>query len=326
MNGSGIATVSVIGNVVTGTGPLSVGMAVEAWDTARMYANVMNNVVAGFGGCSCGQASGLDVYATGSAITAANLVGNTVVRTRLSGHPVPAVQIDNEGGTASQVTANVYDNVLARSSGPAIKAYHPGGGALVVRAGTNDLWANDGGDASGASAGTGNLHLDPHFIDPAFLDYRLLPTSPVIDRGIVCSPGGVAMLDAAGHARLHGTTVDLGAFEHGAVAPTGEAFVGGPSDESITGTTGDDILCGLGGSDKLDGQGGNDYLDGGPGNDRIYGGPGSDRLYGRAGNDRLCASDGVHGNDAADGGPGTDRARTDPGDQRVGIEGTATGC
>jgi Ca2+-binding RTX toxin-like protein len=247
---------------------------------------------------------------------------------------IPAVEIDNEGA-ASRIGVNLFDNILARSAGPAVLAYDTAGGPLHVRSGHNDLWANAGGNAVGTSAGRDTLHVNPQFVDSAHLDYRLRANSPVIDGGIVCSPGGVAMLDAGGHARLHGASVDLGALEHGSSAPTGEAVVGTAGGNTLNGTSGDDILCGQGGSDTLRGAGGNDYLDGGPGNDTViggagndvlFGGPGKDVLDGNAGNDRLCANDGTSGNDTANGGAGTDRAEVDPGDHRISIEGEAAGC
>ena len=84
---------------------------------------------------------------------------------------------------------------------------------------------------------------------------------------MVCSPGGIENLDAAGHGRLSGDGVDLGAFELGAGSPTGVAEVGTSAANSLSGTAGDDILCGMGGGDTLKGNGGADWIDGGTGTD-----------------------------------------------------------
>jgi Ca2+-binding RTX toxin-like protein len=149
----------------------------------------------------------------------------------------------------------------------------------------------------------------------------LQATSPLIDAGQVCSPGGVAITDAAGHTRLAGPSVDMGAFERDAGPTTGVALVGGGGPDSLVGTPGADILCGMGGDDKLEGGGGRDYLDGGAGADLLFGDGGPDRLFGGPGDDPcLDTKDGVHGNDRADGGPGNDGFLGDSGDVRVNVE------
>src|SRR5262249_39916254 len=155
---------------------------------------------------------------------------------------------------------------------------------------------------AGHSLGPHNLAVAPGFMDEPFGDLRLKPMSALIDRGIVCSPGGVQNLDAAGHGRLSGTSVDMGAFERGAGPPTGIALVGGSAGDTVTGTNGADILCGLGGGDTLNGGAGGDRLDGGAGADVVVGGAGPDRLFGGAGDDTcLDAVDG-HTTDSVDGG------------------------
>jgi Ca2+-binding RTX toxin-like protein len=146
-----------------------------------------------------------------------------------------------------------------------------------------------------------------------------MTSSPLIDRGLVCSSGGIADPDAAGRHRLVGRTVDLGAFERGATAPTGIVFVGGSGPDTPLTTDGDDIFCGYGGSHGLEGFSGDDYVDGGSGADYVAGGTGEDRIFGGPGNDRICARDGT-GGDFLDGGPGTDGFCANAGDARVSVE------
>src|SRR5262249_8689093 len=152
------------------------------------------------------------------------------------------------------------------------------------------------------SLGTGNLHANPQFVGETTGTLALKAGSPLIDAGAVCTPGGLADLDAAGHGRLFGLAVDMGAFEHGAGGPSGEAFVGTGASDAFDGTAGADIMCGFGGDDVLIGKGGADWLDGGAGRDSIIGGTGPDRLFGGMGGE-LCmaAHDGVRGNDLVDG-------------------------
>ena len=146
----------------------------------------------------------------------------------------------------------------------------------------------------------------------------LRPSSPVIDEGVTCSPGGVAGPDAAGNNRRFGPSVDMGAYEFGAGQP-GLVLVGTSGPDLLTGGPGNDILCGYGGGDTLNGKGGNDYLAGGNGLDRLHGGLGNDRLYGGPANDLLCAKDGS-GGDYLNGGRGTDSYRADRGDVKVSVE------
>ncbi len=200
------------------------------------------------------------------------------------------------------------------------------GTSLTFRAGYNDYYANtvQAGYLDGQSLGHGNRHDNPRYVDRAAGNLKLKSSSPLIDKGVVCSPGGIANLDAAGHGRLDGPRVDMGAYEHGAGTPTGIARVGTNSSNTLDGTSGDDILCGYDGKDTLRGKGGRDYLDGGADADKLVAGSGPDRSYGGSGPDTLCSNDGVHGNDRADGGSGSDDGRTDSGDTRISIEGSAS--
>ena len=193
---------------------------------------------------------------------------------------------------------------------------------MTLDADYNDYFANADGNVneSGEAFGSHDLALNPKYVDVATGDLRLKASSPLIDAGLVCTPGELGYVDAAAARRLAGASTDMGAFERDAGSANGEAWFGTSGNDSHTGTAGADILCGLGGKDYLDGSDGNDYLDGGGAADTIFGGTGGDRLLGRSGNDLLCAKDGTHGNDAVDGGAGTDKYRADPSDTLSGVE------
>ena len=64
----------------------------------------------------------------------------------------------------------------------------------------------------GGWPGTGNLALDPHFLNPAAGDYRLVYDSPCIDAGLLGVPG-TPLFDILGNARVHGASIDIGAAE-----------------------------------------------------------------------------------------------------------------
>ncbi len=89
-------------------------------------------------------------------------------------------------------------------------------GAMIL--GHNDLFQNGAGAYSGIAAGPGDLAVDPQFVNPALVNYRLLATSPLLRVGdaTVVDP---AWLDLDGNFRVQAGQVDLGAYELGATAP-----------------------------------------------------------------------------------------------------------
>ena len=60
--------------------------------------------------------------------------------------------------------------------------------------------------------GTNNITSEPQFVNAAAGDYRLLPSSPCIDRGIN-QDWMVDATDLAGNPRILNGTVDMGAYE-----------------------------------------------------------------------------------------------------------------
>jgi Ca2+-binding RTX toxin-like protein len=295
-------------------------------------------------GCGCGGEAGISVDAGDTVHAAVNVVGNTVNETN-GQHGLNVHTSLTSGGA---VAVDAFDNVFV-NVGSGINVKDTDQSADLFRSGFNDRFAvANPDDLEGRSAGPGNLAVKPRFVDGAGGDLRLQPGSPLLDAGVVCSPGGVAGVDAAGMARLAGPSVDMGAYEIGAVAPTGEALVGTSGNDVLTGTDGADILCGSGGADTLNGGDGADYVsggragdvahggagrdvvDGGPGPDQLFGdtgadvvigGSGPDSISGGPGNDPcLRSKDRVGGNDHVDGGTGTDGALADPGDHLTNVE------
>ncbi len=326
---AGAVTFQAIGNYVTALGATYAGSGIEVDTTGTdtLRADIMNNAIWDVANCNCGGASGMFLYPQDTSTMNVNVVGNTFEAVKSEG-----LGVRNSLAAGGHATVNLFNNVFAHSTSAAVDLDDSGSipARLVLHAGFNDYYKNGFANfLGGRSAGSGNLAVGPKFVNVATGNLQLLATSPLINKGQVCSPGGVAEPDAAGNARLFGHSVDIGAYERGASPPTGIALVGTSGPDTLTGTSGADILCGMGGNDTLNGMGGSDYLNGGSGNDILNGGQGTDILVGGSGNDKLfggpgtdtlCAMDGVHGNDHLDGGPGSDGFQADTGDVRTSVE------
>jgi Ca2+-binding RTX toxin-like protein len=310
-------TFNVIGNSVTGHGETDAetGIYLNATDANSLTVNAYNNVVWDVGhGTSTGSSGGFFLGARDSGNADFNIVGNTVSRTN------DGIKVNDEQHVPNHLSLDLFDNIVSGVSGSAVNiasALEPA--TLVIRGGNNDFYFNaQPNHTLGHSLGT-NLHTGPKFVDPTTGNLALKSSSPLINKGLTCSPGGVAGPDAAGRDRLAGKSVDIGAYEFNA-GTTGMVLIGTPDQNTLVGGPGNDIVCGYGGADFLNGKGGNDYLDGGGASDIVVGGSGADRIYGGKSGDTVCGHDGVHGNDYVDGGLGEDDYRADSGDTVVHVE------
>jgi RTX calcium-binding nonapeptide repeat (4 copies) len=310
-------TYNVIGNRVSGHGNAisSSGIYLSVTDADSLKANVYNNVIWDVGrGASSPSSSGIYLYSRDSERADFNVVGNTIDHiTHNAG-----IFAQNEQDAGHRFSVDLFDNIVAHTDGSAVQLTSQVAGTFRVRGGQNDFYKNGHTNhTEGHSLGS-NLSVSPGFVDPQHGDVRLQPSSAVIDKGLVCTPGGIAGPDRAGKNRLHGSSVDIGAYEQSAGTP-GLVLLGTSGRNHLDGASGNDILCGYGDNDVLRGGGGSDYIDGGTEDDHLYGGSAHDRLYGRAGTDKLCANDGA-GGDYLDGGPGTDSRRADDGDVQISVE------
>jgi Ca2+-binding RTX toxin-like protein len=307
----------VIGDVVTAHGDpgSSAGIYLGATDAGSLTANVFGNAIWDVGRGSTDPTSfALYLYARDTGFANFNVVGNSIDKVTRAG----GVYADNQVNSGNRFSLDLFDNVIASTKGAAVTTHTTGPGTLALRAGHNDFYANGAAShTEGHSLGS-NLRVAPGFVDAGTGNLRLRSSSRLIDKGQVCTPGLLGPTDAAGHDRLHGSSVDIGAYERGAGAP-GLVLLGTGTADTLDGGAGNDILCGYGGSDHLNGGGGADWVDGGTGGDRIKGGSGKDRLLGGAGDDTLCGKDGA-GGDRLDGGPGKDRYNADRGDIRISVE------
>jgi hypothetical protein len=165
------------------------------------------------------------------------------------------------------------------------------------RAGQASYKTDGGNGAPGANLNL--LGVDPQFVNAGAGDFRLAANSPAINAGT--SHSSIGSEDLAGHSRVSGGTVDLGAYEYGSSASgtsslttlasgsgstssstqsgsssSGTTINGTSAKDVLQGTNGDDIIHGRGGADTIDGRDGDDLIHGGNGGDTITGGRGAD--------------------------------------------------
>jgi hypothetical protein len=98
--------------------------------------------------------------------------------------------------------SNVKNNIIAQNSGGI--SGQPGFKATVAY---NNVWNNSsmGDYAFVPSPGTGELNVDPLFVDPMIFDFHLQPTSPSIDTG---DP----VLDYSREPQPNGERINMGAY------------------------------------------------------------------------------------------------------------------
>ena len=313
----GNASFRLIGNRFSGHGNTQSGIGISLFlqSSGTVTADIYNNVIWDFGRSGQGAASGIAILPSGTVHADVNLVGNTVERSGVDG-----LQQRNSLAAGGQLALDMFNNTFSHAAAFGVRLTPGLAGTLAFRAGFNNYFANAFGNGfAGLPKGPGNLAVDPKFVDRANGNLKLTSTSGLLNKGQVCSPGGVANPEAANRHRVSGASVDIGAYERGAGTINGVVILGTNATNSQNGSPGADILCGYGGADTQNGMGGNDFMDGGDAGDFQVGGGGADRMLGGLGNDTLCANDGK-GIDFLNGGKGDDGFRADSGDTRTSVE------
>ncbi len=283
---SGRSLFRAVGNRIDQVGNPSGGAGIDVtiYDAGSTKVEIRSNSIFDVARSGAGYSSGIGILLGGAVRADIDVVGNTVARSATAGFVLGGKLKD--GG---RLRLDLFDNSFSHSHQGIALSRDLVGRAVTIRTGHNNLYRNSFQDYyEDRGKGPGDLHRDPRFMGLSRGDLRLRADSPLIDRGAVCQSGGLSRTDAAGRHRLHGRSVDIGAFERGSGRPSGVVRLGGSGSDKLRGTAGRDILCGMGGGDTL------------------------------------CARDGK-GNDWVDGGGGRDRARADAGDRRRSIE-AATAC
>ena len=122
---------------------------------------------------------------------------------------------ENRGGIVlwqdGVVDAVVQNNIFYHNNGAPVDGTGQKGKGHVLRSNIffppTTIYERLGG---GEFHSTGNLNVDPSFVDPEALDFRLRAGSPAIDRGIA---ERAPLYDFASTPRPQGTAVDIGALE-----------------------------------------------------------------------------------------------------------------
>lgn len=107
---------------------------------------------------------------------------------------------------ASQVTV-IRNTIVVSNTGVGIFNMDSDTAPVLVY---NDVWGNDGGNYSGASAGTGSISQYPLFVNPAGADFHLQSGSPCIGKA---HPSEYPADDYDGYGRPFGFYADIGAYE-----------------------------------------------------------------------------------------------------------------
>lgn len=156
--------------------------------------------------------------------SAPEIVHNTIVGNGFG------TTLENGGGIASRDAHNfevVQNNILVSN--------HAGMNIGAANADNhhNLVWGNVQNYVGAATVGTGDVTLDPRFVNPGEKDYRLWDDSPAVDRGVAYS-GMTRDLD--GNPRPVGAGPDLGAFENQHSGAGGDLVINevlaNPQDES----------------------------------------------------------------------------------------------
>ena len=164
---------------------------------------------------------GLQATSDGGAVTVRNnlFVGNTASQGA-------AMYVFGNGGISYVNNNTATGNVSTSASNNSVALSADGSNTVLVT--NNIFWGNTlptqsdvlvselvllSNDIERPSAAppAGNFSVDPQFVGAS--DFRLKPTSPLIDVGIDSPAGGVPALDLAGLPRIQGDAIDLGAYE-----------------------------------------------------------------------------------------------------------------
>jgi parallel beta-helix repeat protein len=175
-------------------------------ERTKMYSNTSGGISATNGNVvanNCiiyGSWDGVDVWNGYSGYTGGNVTLNNCVITDSS----------DDGTWINAGTLTITNTIIAYNHSWGINV---AGGSCGHS--YNVCWSNGYGPYNGSSAGTGELQLDPSFVNKPAHDLQLNSGSPCIDAGTTISSVPNDYID---HARPYGGRYDIGPYEYGAPA------------------------------------------------------------------------------------------------------------
>ena len=137
----------------------------------------------------------------------ADIVNNTVVGSRnaISGAAGTGILVSFELTPALPITATIVNNIVLTSAACGLDIIN----APVLFSHHNDVSGN-AADYCDAASGSGNLSVNPLFVNAAAGDYHLSAASTLIDAG---SNAEAPPIDKDGVSRPQGPAVEIGAYE-----------------------------------------------------------------------------------------------------------------
>jgi hypothetical protein len=231
--GFNAGTPQILRNVIEGnSSEFGAGIAVESGNPLIQGNVIRRNVGKPINGGSIGG-EGIHVRPMASARIVDDLVAEnagggillqtiggeviSIVDTTVAMNGGPALSVDASAGTVQVV------NAILVSGGPAATCSGSAAGAVAFK--NTDVFGSGGTHQTGCVLSGGgssaSLSLDPQFVDVAFSNYRLRPSSPAIGAGTASMPAGTTApaIDLDGDPRVQGGTVDLGAYEYQGPVP-----------------------------------------------------------------------------------------------------------
>lgn len=216
-NGSGTVVLEnnvILNNMVTENdiNHLSVGGGVYVYSGSSTDATfvIRNNIIAGNAAQGADpHGGGLYVYHYSDTGTVTHLINNTIYG-----------NMANKGGGVSiyrSNNANTYNNIIyGNSAMQGADIYFQN---VTSTIGYNNNYSNMYGTWTDSGA---NLNTDPLFVSTQNNDFRLQPTSSMINAGTtaVPDPPGLPSTDFEGNPRVTGPAPDIGAYESFPVNPS----------------------------------------------------------------------------------------------------------
>jgi len=174
---------------------------------------IIQNLIIGNKAGSVGGGLDLEIPNDGSTAT---LVNNTIAGNHAGnesqGQTGPEVYVSGFYGTMT-----FWNNIITGHNANAVVYCDPLYGAPSPSFYNNDAFSPDGSDYAGTCSGetgqNGNISADPKFVNKSKRNYRLRKASPAINAGTNSAPD-IPKTDLAGHPRIVGGIIDIGAYEY----------------------------------------------------------------------------------------------------------------